>query len=136
MHPGRVGPGDEVITSPFSFVALGQRARATTGADRLFADIDPRHAQSRSGRGRGRRDEPRTDGHRARCDIFGCRARWMPSAEIAARHGLAMVEDAARRSGRVGADATVGHPGYPSVFAFYPNKQMTTGEGGMLTHRR
>src|SRR5205814_10155311 len=53
--------------------------------------------------------------------------------EIAARHGLAVIEDAAEAIGALARGRRVGTHGNPAVFAFYPNKQITTGEGGMLT---
>jgi dTDP-4-amino-4,6-dideoxygalactose transaminase len=66
--------------------------------------------------------------------IFGYPAD-MPSFEtIAARHGLAVVEDACEALGARHADGTaVGGRGHPAVFGFYANKQLTTGEGGMVT---
>jgi perosamine synthetase len=126
-----VGDGDEVITSPFSFVAsanvaLYERARP------VFADIDPvtlnldPNAAAAAVTERTRAILP--------VHIFGYPAD-MPAFEgIAARHGLGIVEDACEALGAVHADGTpVGGRGNPAVFGFYANKQLTTGEGGMVT---
>ncbi len=121
-----VTDGDEVITSPFSFVAsanvvLMERARP------VFADIDPRtlnvdpDAAAAAITGRTRALLP--------VHIFGYPAD-VPALE---RHGLPIVEDACEALGARHADGTpVGGRGHPAAFGFYANKQLTTGEGGML----
>jgi len=121
-----VGEGDEVITSPFSFVAsanaiLYERARP------VFADIDPRtlnldpDAAAAAITGRTTALLP--------VHIFGYPAD-LPAFE---RHGLPIVEDACEALGAVHADGTnVGGRGHPATFGFYANKQITTGEGGMV----
>jgi perosamine synthetase len=126
-----VGEGDEVITSPFSFVAsanaaLYERARP------VFADIDPvtlnLNPQAAAA--------AVTDRTKALLPvhIFGYPAD-MPAFEaLAARHGLGIVEDACEALGARHADGqAVGARGNPAVFGFYANKQLTTGEGGMIT---
>lgn len=126
-----VGDGDEVITSPFSFVAsanvaLYERARP------VFADIDPvtlnldPAAAAAAVTERTRALLP--------VHVFGYPAD-MPAFEgLAARHGLGIVEDACEALGAVHADGhAVGARGNPAVFGFYANKQITTGEGGMVT---
>jgi perosamine synthetase len=126
-----VGDGDEVITSPFSFVAsanvaLYERARP------VFADIDPvtlnldPAAAAAAVTERTRALLP--------VHIFGYPAD-MPAFEgIAERHGLGIVEDACEALGAVHGDGhSVGARGNPAVFGFYANKQITTGEGGMVT---
>ena len=65
--------------------------------------------------------------------IFGYPCEIERINEIAARHGLAVIEDAAEAVGARRAGRHVGTHGNPAIFAFYPNKQMTTGEGGMVT---
>ncbi len=123
--------GDEVITSPFSFVAsanvaLYERARP------VFADIDPVTLNLDPAAA----EAAVTERTRAilPVHIFGYPAD-MPAFEaIASRHGLGIVEDACEALGAVHADGTaVGARGNPTVFGFYANKQLTTGEGGMLT---
>jgi perosamine synthetase len=126
-----VGDGDEVVTSPFSFVAsanaaLYERARP------VFADIDPvtlnldPHAATAVVSERTRALLP--------VHIFGFPAELPAFERLADRHGLAIVEDACEALGAVHADGTaVGGRGHPAVFGFYANKQLTTGEGGMIT---
>jgi perosamine synthetase len=122
-----VTDGDEVITSPLSFVASAN-AIVYERATPVFCDIDPRtlnldpDAAAAAITGRTRALLP--------VHIFGYPAD-VPALE---RHGLAIVEDACEALGAVHADGTpVGGRGHPAAFGFYPNKQMTTGEGGMLT---
>ncbi|HEY7953467.1 MAG TPA: DegT/DnrJ/EryC1/StrS family aminotransferase [Solirubrobacteraceae bacterium] len=125
-----VGPGDEVVTSPFSFVASANAA-LYEGARPVFADIDPRtlnldpQAAAAAVSERTRALLP--------VHIFGYPAD-MPAFETLARtRGLALVEDACEALGAVHADGTpVGGRGNPAVFGFYANKQLTTGEGGMI----
>ncbi|HEX2084428.1 MAG TPA: DegT/DnrJ/EryC1/StrS family aminotransferase [Solirubrobacteraceae bacterium] len=121
-----VSAGDEVITSPFSFVAsanvaLYERARP------VFADIDPVTLNLDPAAARAAVTE-RTSAILP-VHIFGAPAD-VPALEAV---GLPIVEDACEALGAVHADGTpVGAGGHPAVFAFYANKQMTTGEGGML----
>ena len=119
--------GDEVVTSPFSFVASAN-VILYEGARPVFADIDPRTlnldpaAAAAAITGRTTALLP--------VHIFGYPAD-LPAFEA---HGLPIVEDACEALGARHADGTpVGGRGHPAAFGFYPNKQMTTGEGGMLT---
>jgi perosamine synthetase len=122
--------GDEVLTSPFSFVASANAA-LYEGARPVFADIDPvtlnldPAAAAAAVTERTRALLP--------VHIFGYPAD-LPAFELlAARHGLAIVEDACEALGARHADGTpVGGRGHPAVFGFYANKQITTGEGGMV----
>jgi perosamine synthetase len=121
-----VSDGDEVVTSPFSFVASANVIlfeRATP----VFADIDPVTLN--------------VDPDAAAAAITGRTAALLPvhifgyPADVPAleRHGLPIVEDACEALGAVHADGTpVGARGHPATFGFYANKQLTTGEGGML----
>ena len=122
-----VGEGDEVVTSPFSFVAsanavLYERARP------VFADIDPVTLNLDPAAA----DAAVTDRTSAilPVHIFGFPAD-LPAFE---QLELPIVEDACEALGAVHADGrAVGARGHPAVFAFYGNKQLTTGEGGMIT---
>ena len=126
-----VGEGDEVITSPLSFVAsanaaLYERARP------VFADIDPVTLNldpAAAAAAVSERTRALLPVH-----IFGYPAD-MPAFEaLADKHGLGIVEDACEALGASHADGTpVGGRGHPAVFGFYANKQLTTGEGGMVT---
>jgi perosamine synthetase len=126
-----VQEGEEVITSPLSFVAsanaiLYERARP------VFADIDPLTLNLDPDAARAAVTE------RTRAllpvHIFGYPADMPAFERLAAEHGLRIVEDACEALGARHADGTaVGARGNPAVFGFYANKQMTTGEGGMIT---
>ncbi len=126
-----VEAGDEVITSPFSFVASANAA-VYEGARPVFADIDPVTLNLDPGAAEAAvssRTKAILPVH-----IFGYPA-YMPAFEsIAGRHGLGIVEDACEALGAVHGDGVaVGGRGHPAVFGFYANKQITTGEGGMVT---
>jgi len=126
-----VGEGDEVITSPFSFVAsanvaLYEQARPVfADIDPLTLNLDPQEAAAAV----TERTKALLPVH-----IFGYPADMPAFERIADRHGLGIVEDACEALGAVYADGrAVGGRGHPAVFGFYANKQLTTGEGGMVT---
>ncbi len=123
--------GDEVITSPFSFVASANAA-LYEGATPVFADIDPvtLNLDPRAAAGAiTRRTRALLPVH-----IFGYPAAMPAFEELARVHDLGLVEDACEALGATHADGTpVGGRGNPAVFGFYANKQLTTGEGGMVT---
>ncbi|HSD76511.1 MAG TPA: DegT/DnrJ/EryC1/StrS family aminotransferase, partial [Solirubrobacteraceae bacterium] len=127
LRAAGVSEGDEVVTSPFSFVAsansvLFERARP------VFADIDPVTLNLDAGAAAAA-VTPRTSAILP-VHIFGYPAD-LPAFE---RLGLPVVEDACEALGAVHADGVaVGARGHPAVFGFYANKQLTTGEGGMVT---
>jgi perosamine synthetase len=126
-----VGPGDEVITSPFSFVASAN-AIIYCGATPVFADIDPVTLNLDPAAAEAA-ITPRTKAILP-VHIFGYPADMPAFERIAERHGLAIVEDACEALGARHADGqAVGARGNPAVFGFYANKQLTTGEGGMIT---
>jgi perosamine synthetase len=126
-----VQPGSEVITSPLSFVASAN-AVLYEGATPVFADIDPTTLNLDPAAAAAAVTE------RTRAllpvHIFGYPAD-LPACEgIAHRHGLAIVEDACEALGARHRDGpAVGGRGHPAAFGFYANKQITTGEGGMVT---
>jgi perosamine synthetase len=126
-----VSDGDEVVTSPFSFVAsanaaIYERARPVfADIDRRTLNLDPEAAAAAI--------TPRT---RALLPvhIFGYPADMPAFESLAARHGLGIVEDACEALGALHGDGpAVGARGNPAVFGFYANKQLTTGEGGIVT---
>ncbi|MGI9187534.1 MAG: DegT/DnrJ/EryC1/StrS family aminotransferase [Gaiellales bacterium] len=125
-----VGPGDEVITSPFSFISSANCA-LHAGADVAFADIDP-VTFNLDPAALEAAITPRTKAI-VPVHIFGLPCDIEAISAIAAKHGLAIVEDGAEALGAVRQGRKVGTHGSPTIFAFYPNKQMTTGEGGIVT---
>ena len=125
-----VEAGDEVVTSPFSFVASAN-CLLYESARPVFADIDPRTLDI-DPQAAAAAVSDRTTGVLP-VHIFGYPAD-MPALErLAAQRGLWIVEDACEALGAAHGDgAAVGARGNPSVFGFYANKQLTTGEGGMV----
>jgi perosamine synthetase len=125
------GAGDEVLTSPFSFVASAN-CLLYEGVRPVFCDVDPLtlnldpEAAAATVGGRTAGVLP--------VHIFGFPAA-MPQLEaLAAKHDLGLLEDACEALGAVDSEGrNVGSRGNLAVFAFYANKQMTTGEGGMIT---
>ena len=130
MRLAGVGPGDEVVTSPFSFVASANCA-IYEGATPVFADIDPRTYNLDPAAVEAAITE-RTKAIVA-VDIFGYPCELDPLLALCERHGLKLVEDACEALGARYRGRSIGSHGHPAVFAFYPNKQMTTGEGGAVT---
>ena len=122
-----VSDGHEVVTSPFSFVASANVA-VYERARPVFADID-RRTLNLSPEAAAAAVTDRTAALLP-VHVFGYPAD-IPALE---RHGLPIVEDACEALGAVHADGVpVGGRGHPAAFGFYANKQLTTGEGGMLT---
>lgn len=124
------GPGDEVLTSPFSFVASAN-CLLYEGARPVFCDVDPDTLNIDPVAAEAAVGE-RTAGILP-VHIFGYPAA-MPALEaLAVRRGLGVLEDACEALGAVDSDGRrVGTRGNLATFAFYANKQLTTGEGGMI----
>lgn len=124
------GEGDEVVTTPLSFVA-SSNCLLYEGATPVFADIDPVTLQIDAPAAYAAIGE-RTAGILP-VHIFGYPAPIAELGVVADEGGLGIVEDACQAIGARDSDGRrVGTRGNPTAFAFYPNKQMTTGEGGML----
>jgi perosamine synthetase len=135
MIAAGVDEGDVVVTTPFSFVAsanciLFQRARPE------FVDIEPASLGIDPEALVEKIEELVARGERPKAivavHVFGQPCDMDPVLSVAARHGIAVVEDACEAIGATYKGRPVGSLGDVGVFAFYPNKQMTTGEGGML----
>ncbi len=129
-HVVGISPGDEVITSPYSFVASANCA-IYEGATPVFADIDPQ-TLNLDPRAVEAAVTPRTRAVVA-VDIYGYPCELEELQAICARHDLALIDDACEALGARYRGAPVGSHGASAVFAFYPNKQITTGEGGVVT---
>lgn len=123
-----IGPGDEVIVPSFTFVAVANVVRYV-GATPVFADIDAESLNLNPARVEAA-ITPRTRALVA-VHTFGRPAEMGALLEIARRHGLRVIEDACEALGAEIGGRRVGIFGDVGVFAFYPNKQITTGEGGM-----
>jgi len=124
-----IGPGDEVITTPFSFIAstnciLFERATP------VFVDIEPETLCIDPALIE-RAITPRTKAILA-VDVFGHPAELPAIEEIARAHGLRLIEDSAESLGSTLGGWPCGSFGDAGIFGFYPNKQITTGEGGAV----
>lgn len=124
-----VGEGDEVITTPFSFIATATSILAC-GATPVFVDVDPFDLNLDP----EKVEAAITDRTRAvmPVHIFGHPARIDELVELCADNDLALVEDAAQAHGAEHNGKRVGSFG-TGCFSFYPTKNMTTGEGGIIT---
>jgi perosamine synthetase len=124
------GPGDEVLTSPFSFVASAN-CLLYEGARPVFCDVDPTTLNldpAAVAAAAGERTVGILPVH-----IFGYPAAMAELEALAAERGLGLLEDACEALGAVDSEGrSVGTRGHLATFAFYANKQMTTGEGGMV----
>lgn len=122
--------GDEVITSPLSFVASAN-VMIYEGAKPVFADIDPETLNIDPAAARAAVGE-RTVGLLP-VHLFGLACDMAAIEAIASDHDLWIVEDACEAVGAVDTDGrVVGTRGHSAVLGFYPNKQVATGEGGMV----
>jgi perosamine synthetase len=125
-----IAPGDEVITSPYSFAASAN-CFIYEGGVPVFADIDPRTLNLDPDAVRAA-VTPRTKAIVA-VDIYGYPCELDELRAIADEHGLALIQDSCEALGALYKGRSLGTHGPSAVFAFYPNKQMTTGEGGIVT---
>ncbi len=124
-----IGPGDEVITSPFTFIASANSA-VYVGARPVFVDIDPRTFNI---------DLERIEAAitlRTKAilvvHLYGLPCDMAPIMAIAEKHGVIVIEDACQAHGAEYRGRKVGSFG-TGVFSFYPTKNITSGEGGMIT---
>jgi len=128
----RLGPGDEAITSPISF-ASSANCFIFEGAEPVFADVDRRTLNLDAAALEAAITE-RTKAVVA-VDMFGYPCELDEIRSICDRHGLALIEDAAEALGAEFRGTPIGSHGPSGVFGFYPNKQLATGEGGVVfTH--
>lgn len=124
-----IGPGDEVIMPTFTIISCAS-AVVRSGATPVLVDADPEtwnmvpdHIESKI--------TPRTRAIMV-VHIYGLPVDLDPILELAGRHGLAVIEDAAEVIGQTYRGRPCGSFGDISTFSFYPNKHVTTGEGGMV----
>jgi perosamine synthetase len=125
-----IGPGDEVITSPFTFVATANAA-LFVGARPVFADIEPETFCLDPERVEAAIN-PRTRAI-VPVHLYGHPARMPELRDIAYRHRLLLIEDACQAHGAQIANQMVGGMGDSGVFSLYPTKHIAAGEGGLIT---
>ena len=130
----QVGPGDEVITVPFTFVATAA-AIEYCGAKPVFVDIEPRTFTMDPGALEAAISE-RTKAI-IPVHLYGHPADMDPIRDIAGRHGLVVIEDACQAHGADYKGQRVGSVGHMACFSFYPGKNLgACGEGGMVVTNR
>ena len=125
-----IGVDDEVITSPFTFIASGNSI-LYTGATPVFADIDLKTYTLDP----NSIEDLITENTKAimPVQLYGQAANMDKINHIAEQYGLIVIEDAAQAHGAICNGSNVGTLGDMSCFSFYPTKNMTTSEGGMIT---
>lgn len=138
-----IGPGDLVITTPFSFVA-STNALLFENAIPVFVDVDPKTgnldveqaADAVKHIERYLPRKPKIENRELKAllpvDVFGQPAAMDKITAIAQEHGLKVIEDSCEALGATYKGRQAGTFGDYGIFAFYPNKQMTTGEGGII----
>ena len=124
-----IGPGDEVLVPSFTFAA-SVNAILYEGGTPVFVDIEP-DTYNLSVADLRRKVTPRTKAIMA-VDVFGHPAEWDDLTDFARAHGLKVIDDSCEALGAEYRGRKVGGFGDAAAFAFYPNKQITTGEGGMV----
>jgi perosamine synthetase len=125
------GGGDEVLTTPLSFVA-SSNCLLYEGATPVFCDIDPVTLNIDPAGAQSAADNRKLAGILP-VHIFGYPADLLALEGIADAYDIPILEDACQALGAVDAEGrAIGTAGHPAAFAFYANKQMTTGEGGVL----
>lgn len=125
-----IGEGDEVITTPFTFAATGNSI-LYTGARPVFVDIDSETFCIDP----SKIEEAITSKTKAILvvQLYGLSCDMDPIMKIAHKHNLLVIEDAAQAHGAMYKNRPVGSLGDVACFSFYPTKNMTTSEGGMIT---
>ena len=143
VHAAGIGPGDLVITTPFSFVA-SSNVLLFENAVPVFVDVDPRTGNidpelvtdaAKNIEKYLPRESPIANRKLKAIlpvDVFGQPADMDPINAVAREHGLKVIEDSCEALGAEYKGRQAGTLGDYGVFAFYPNKQITTGEGGMI----
>ncbi len=124
-----IGPGDEVIMPVFTIISC-PAAVVRAGAMPILIDSDPETWNMDVGK-IAARITPRTRAIMV-VHIYGLPVDMGPVLELAERHGLVIIEDAAEMHGQTWNGRPCGSFGAISTFSFYPNKHVTTGEGGMV----
>ena len=130
LEAAGIGKGDAVVTTPFTFVATSN-AILHVGARPVFVDVDPRtcNIDPQAVADAVRREKARA----ILCvHLYGLSCDMGALAQIAEQAGALLIEDCAQAHGAKFRGRPVGAFGRASIFSFYPSKNMTTGEGGMI----
>jgi len=136
LHAAGIGDGDRVLTTPLSFIATANAIRLA-GADPVFADVDPATFNLDPAAVERRISEiDGTVDAIVAVHLYGLPAPMDELREIADEHDAVLIEDAAQAHGAVYRGQRVGSLGDLACFSFYPTKNMTTGEGGMVVTDR
>ena len=131
LHALGIGPGDAVVTTPFSFVASANAIRLC-GARPVFADVNPRTLNLEATAVQAALEEHDDIAAILAVHLYGLPAAVGPLRELADEHDVALVEDAAQAHGATVNGRRIGSFGDVACFSFYPTKNLTTGEGGMI----
>lgn len=125
-----IGGGDRVVTTPFTFAGTSH-AILHAGARPVFADVDPRTFNLDP---QAVEEAVQREGARAVVvvHLYGLPCDMAAIGEIVRRHGLLLIEDCAQAHGATFRGRKAGTFGHAAIFSFYPTKNMTTGEGGMV----
>lgn len=124
-----LGPGDEVLVPSFTFAA-SVNAILYERATPVFVEVEP-ETYNLDPDDLARKVTPKTKAIMA-VDVFGHPAEWDAILTIAERHGLRVIDDSCEALGAEYKGRKLGQFGDAAAFAFYPNKQITTGEGGII----
>ncbi len=124
--------GNSVITTPFSFVATANSIRLA-GGEPVFADIDSDTYNLDPDSVESILDEREDVAAIMPVHLYGLPANMARFSELATEYDVALIEDAAQAHGATVSGQPVGSIGDVACFSFYPTKNMTTGEGGMVT---
>jgi len=131
LHACGIGEGDTVVTTPFSFVATANAVRFC-GARPVFADIDPDTYNIDPDSVRAVADDHGGVDAILPVHLYGLPADMEALAAIAAERDAVLIEDAAQAHGATYRGDPVGSLSDAATFSFYPTKNMTTGEGGIV----
>ncbi|ACV62021.1 Glutamine--scyllo-inositol transaminase [Desulfofarcimen acetoxidans DSM 771] len=131
MSALEIGPGDKVLTTPFSFIA-SSNALLFTGAVPIFVDIDPiTFNLSPTGLEKAIKNHPEAKAVLV-VHLFGLPADMEEICQLAQKNNLLLIEDCAQAHGALYKERYAGTFGHAAAFSFYPTKNITSGEGGMV----
>jgi len=135
FHSIGLGEGDRILTTPFSYIASANAIRLA-GAEPVFEDIDPETYNLDPDLVEQRLERDGDIDAILVVHLYGLPCDMQRFQEIVDEYGVALIEDAAQAHGAMYDGQRVGTFGDAACFSFYPTKNMTTGEGGMVTTDR